>query len=128
MPGPLEGVRIADLTWLLAGAGGPKVLAAMGAEVIRCEWVGKLDFLRLGPPQVPLPGQGDVPIAGGGGRIVEHDETNGLGIAGRRGASGPIEKLIELGGRQGAGLEGPHHPTACQGPGQLHWLWGLTGE
>ena len=60
MPGPLEGVRIADLTWLLAGAGGPKVLAAMGAEVIRCEWVGKLDFLLLGPPQVPLPGQGDV--------------------------------------------------------------------
>ncbi len=57
MPGPLEGVRIADLTWLLAGAGGPKVLAAMGAEVIRCEWIGKLDFLRLGPPQVPLPGE-----------------------------------------------------------------------
>lgn len=59
MPGPLAGVRIADLTWLLAGAGGPKMLAAMGAEVIRCEWVGKLDFLRLGPPQVPLPDQED---------------------------------------------------------------------
>ena len=50
----LNGVRIIDLTWLLAGAGGPRFLAAMGAEVIRVEWIGKLDFLRMGPPSVPL--------------------------------------------------------------------------
>ncbi len=53
--GPLAGVRIADLTWLLAGAGGPRMLAAMGAEVIRCEWRANLDFLRsLGQPSVNL--------------------------------------------------------------------------
>lgn len=47
---PLEGVRIADLTWLLAGAGGPRLLASLGAEIIRIEWRDRLDFLRYMPP------------------------------------------------------------------------------
>jgi len=50
----LEGVRIADLTWLLAGAGGPRLLASLGAEVIRIEWRDRLDFLRYMPPFAPL--------------------------------------------------------------------------
>src|SRR3989442_3175272 len=55
---PLEGVRIADLTWLLAGAGGPRLLASLGAEVIRIEWRDRLDFLRYMPPFAPLTNQG----------------------------------------------------------------------
>lgn len=51
---PLEGVRVADLTWLLAGAGGPRLLASLGAEVIRIEWKDRLDFLRYMPPFAPL--------------------------------------------------------------------------
>ncbi|MGH7963332.1 MAG: CaiB/BaiF CoA transferase family protein, partial [Candidatus Binatia bacterium] len=51
---PLEGVRIADLTWLLAGAGGPRLLASLGAEVLRIEWRDRLDFLRYMPPFAPL--------------------------------------------------------------------------
>jgi crotonobetainyl-CoA:carnitine CoA-transferase CaiB-like acyl-CoA transferase len=47
---PLEGVRIADLTWLLAGAGGPRLLASLGAEILRIEWRDRLDFLRYMPP------------------------------------------------------------------------------
>ncbi len=54
---PLEGVRIADLTWLLAGAGGPRLLASLGAEVIRIEWRERLDFLRYMPPFAPVPGE-----------------------------------------------------------------------
>lgn len=50
---PLEGVRIADLTWLLAGAGGPRLLASLGAEVVRVEWRDRLDFLRYMPPFAP---------------------------------------------------------------------------
>lgn len=53
---PLEGVRILDLTWLLAGAGGPRLLASLGAEVIRLEWRDKLDFLRYSPPVIPVEG------------------------------------------------------------------------
>lgn len=51
---PLEGVRIADLTWLLAGAGGPRLLASLGAEVLRIEWRDRLDFLRYMPPFAPV--------------------------------------------------------------------------
>jgi crotonobetainyl-CoA:carnitine CoA-transferase CaiB-like acyl-CoA transferase len=43
---PLEGIRVADLTWLLAGAGATTILAHLGAEIIRVEWMGKLDFTR----------------------------------------------------------------------------------
>ncbi|MBI3249167.1 MAG: CoA transferase [Deltaproteobacteria bacterium] len=50
---PLEGVRIADLTWLLAGAGGPRLLASLGAEIIRIEWRDRLDFLRYMGPFAP---------------------------------------------------------------------------
>ena len=54
---PLEGIRIADLTWLLAGAGGPRILASLVAEVIRVEWQERLDFLRYMPPFAPLQGE-----------------------------------------------------------------------
>ncbi len=57
---PLEGVRILDLTWLLAGAGGPRLLASLGAEVIRLEWRDKLDFLRYSPPVIPVEGSTQV--------------------------------------------------------------------
>src|SRR5262249_23318465 len=46
-------IRIADLTWLLAGAGGPRLLASLGAEIIRIEWRDRLDFLRYMPPFAP---------------------------------------------------------------------------
>lgn len=51
---PLEGVRVADLTWLLAGAGGPRLLASLGAEILRVEWRERLDFLRYMPPFAPM--------------------------------------------------------------------------
>ena len=51
---PLEGVRVADLTWLLAGAGGPRLLASLGAEILRIEWRDRLDFLRYMPPFAPM--------------------------------------------------------------------------
>jgi crotonobetainyl-CoA:carnitine CoA-transferase CaiB-like acyl-CoA transferase len=55
---PLEGIRILDLTWVLAGGGGPRLLDALGAEAIRIEWRGHLDALRLAPPYVgPEPDQ-----------------------------------------------------------------------
>ena len=44
---PLEGVRILDLTWLLAGRRRSTSDDALGAEVIRLEWRDRLDFLRL---------------------------------------------------------------------------------
>lgn len=51
--GPLAGVRILDLTWLLVGAGATRMLATLGAEVIRVEALiasGRLDPMRLRSP------------------------------------------------------------------------------
>ena len=35
-----------DLAWVVAGAAGPRVLAGLGAEVIRVEWKGRYDTVR----------------------------------------------------------------------------------
>jgi crotonobetainyl-CoA:carnitine CoA-transferase CaiB-like acyl-CoA transferase len=63
-PGPLAGVRIIDLTWLLVGAGATRMLATLGAEVIRIEapLPGRLDPMRArGPYMFDPPRQQEDP-------------------------------------------------------------------
>src|SRR5215831_9500635 len=52
---PLEGVRVIDLTRIVAGPNATRLLATMGAEVIRVEWHDDraLDMLRGVGPRVP---------------------------------------------------------------------------
>src|SRR5437667_635997 len=52
MPFALENIRVADLTWNLAGAGGPRFMTAFGADVIKVEWKGKIDPLRMVNPLI----------------------------------------------------------------------------
>lgn len=49
---PLEGVRVCDLTWIIAGPTATRVLADFGAEVIRVEHQQAIDPIRLGRPIV----------------------------------------------------------------------------
>ena len=47
---PLEGVRVADFTWIGAGAFTTKLLADFGAQVIKIESAERLDALRGSRP------------------------------------------------------------------------------
>jgi crotonobetainyl-CoA:carnitine CoA-transferase CaiB-like acyl-CoA transferase len=52
-PWALADVRVVDLGWILASAGGGRFLAALGAEVIKVEHVSHLDKLRFVAGQSP---------------------------------------------------------------------------
>ena len=49
---PLAGIRVCDLTWIIAGPTCTRVLADFGAEVIRVEHAQAADSIRLGRPIV----------------------------------------------------------------------------
>lgn len=56
-PFALEGLRVVDLSWMLASAGAGKFLAALGAEVIKVEHESRLDGMRFTEVVYPTGGR-----------------------------------------------------------------------
>ena len=52
MPGPLEGIKILDFTWALAGPFGVMQLCDLGATVWKIEVVGQTEDKRAAGPVV----------------------------------------------------------------------------
>ncbi|MFO1024986.1 MAG: CoA transferase [Acetobacteraceae bacterium] len=64
-PFALSGVRIVDLTWMLASAGAGRFFTALGAEVIKVEHLSRLDGMRMGMGNAPLGGRAERDAATG---------------------------------------------------------------
>lgn len=82
-PFALTGVRIVDLSWLLASGGAGRFFTALGAEVIKVEHRNKIDAMRMG-----------IGIVGEGGRAARDAATGPL-------PPGPVSSL----NRSGAFME-----------------------
>ena len=51
MPGPLDGIRIVDISAILSGPLATMMLADQGADVVKIEPPGVGDLMRIGPFQ-----------------------------------------------------------------------------
>ena len=47
-PLPLAGVRVVDFSWIVAGPQATRILADFGADVVRVEYAGRVDSIRIG--------------------------------------------------------------------------------
>jgi crotonobetainyl-CoA:carnitine CoA-transferase CaiB-like acyl-CoA transferase len=91
-PFALQGVRIIDLSWLLASAGGARYLAALGAEVIKVEHSTRIDAYRFGAGVAPEGGRAEREAATGPVNTVRTKDVNRGGAfmeinSGKRGVS-----------------------------------------
>jgi len=60
---PLRAVRVVDFSWIVAGPQATRILADLGADVIRVEYPGRVDSVRMGNP-IPGAPRGSVDHSG----------------------------------------------------------------
>jgi crotonobetainyl-CoA:carnitine CoA-transferase CaiB-like acyl-CoA transferase len=75
----INGVRMLDLSWLLASGGAGRFLAAMGAEVIRIEHLSRPDPMRWASGLVPPGGKAERAAATGPIKVERPESPNRSG-------------------------------------------------
>jgi crotonobetainyl-CoA:carnitine CoA-transferase CaiB-like acyl-CoA transferase len=144
----LDGLRVVDFSWALAGPWAGRLLAREGAEVIRVESGVRLDMLRQMAPEPELAGAFINANAGKLGFCVDLKDPDGVELARQLAASadvvldnfrpGVMERLgldqeslakrnprIITASMPAQGESGPHREFVSYGPG-LHALAGFT--
>ena len=144
----LDGVRVVDFSWALAGPWAGRLLAHEGAEVIRVESSVRLDMLRQMAPEPELAGAFINANAGKLDFCVDLKDPEGAALARRLAATadvvldnfrpGVMERLgldqaslaaqnprIITCSMPAQGESGPHREFVSYGPG-LHALAGFT--
>ena len=91
-PFALAGVRMIDLSWLLASGGAGRYVSALGAEVIKVEHMSHPDSIRWSHGQPPMGGRAERDKATSGIFMPRAESPNRSGFfneinAGRRGIS-----------------------------------------
>lgn len=91
-PFALAGVRVIDLSWVLASAGAGRFLSSLGAEVIKVEYKNRLDPMRWGVAFSPPGGRAERDAATGPIEVAESPSVNRSGMymeinAGKRAVS-----------------------------------------
>ena len=85
-PLPLEGVKVADFSWIIAGPMLTKYLAIYGADVVKVEAHVRPDRFRLQPPFLRKPSrQSSLPFAD----LNPSKRSLGLNLGRRRGLRSP---------------------------------------
>jgi crotonobetainyl-CoA:carnitine CoA-transferase CaiB-like acyl-CoA transferase len=79
-PFALSGVRVIDLSWVLASAGSGRFLSAMGAEVIKVEHKNRLDPMRFGVAFSPPGGRAERDQATGPIEVEQSPSVNRSGM------------------------------------------------
>jgi benzylsuccinate CoA-transferase BbsF subunit len=72
---PLAGIRVCDLTWIVAGPTCTRILADFGADVIRVEHGQRLDAMRMGGGR-----SADEPVTGNNSGVFNYINRNKRGI------------------------------------------------
>ena len=120
MPGPLDGIRILDLSRILAGPFATQLLGDMGADVIKVERPGRGDDTRSwGPPFVKGTDEKNLPesayylSANRNKRSVAVDMASEAGAALIRQMAGECDVLVENFKPQGLEKYGLDHDSLC---------------
>lgn len=81
-PFALSGVRVIDLSWMLASAGAGRFFTAHGAEVIKVEHISRLDGMRMGMGVPPRGGRAERAAATGPLELDRRGSVNRSGSFG----------------------------------------------